>query len=105
MTQTEFNYEAGQAARDAGLDRASSPFYRTELLGWARLAARRVAEAAGSVSYDDVYKVLEEMGKQPELLGPAAGNVFRTGEWVSVEWKASERESNHARPMRVWRLK
>ncbi len=105
MTQTEFNYEAGSDARDAGLDRASNPFYRRELLEWARLAARRVAEAAGSVSYDDVYKVLEEMGKNPELLGPAAGNVFRTGEWVSIGWKPSERKSNNARPIRVWRLK
>ncbi len=103
--QATFNFKAGQAARDAGLDRASNPFYRKELLEWARLSAKRIARAAGRVSYDDVYRVLEYTGKQPELLGSAAGNVFRTGEWESVGWKPSERKSNHARPMRVWRLK
>jgi hypothetical protein len=49
MIQSLFDYEAGQAERDAGFDRASNPFYRRELLEWARLAARRVAEASGSV--------------------------------------------------------
>jgi hypothetical protein len=97
--------EAGQADRDAGLDRASNPFYRRELLEWAQLAAKRYARASGSVSYDDVYRVLEDIGKQPELLGNAAGLVFRGAEWEPVGWKQSERKTNHARAMRVWRLR
>lgn len=105
MIQSLFDYEAGQAERDAGFDRASNPFYRRELLEWARLAARRVAEASGSVCYDDVYQVLEEMGKQPELLGNAAGLVFRGAEWEPVGWKQSERKTNHARAMRMWKLR
>jgi hypothetical protein len=105
MTQTTFDYEAGQADRDAGLDRASNPFYRRELLEWARGVAQRIAKTFGSASYDDVYCVLEEQGKHPELLGNAAGLVFRGAEWKPVGWKQSERKTNHARAMRVWRLR
>jgi len=53
MTQTTFDYEAGQADRDAGLDRASNPFYRRELLEWARRVTQRIAKTFGSASYDD----------------------------------------------------
>lgn len=33
------------------------------------------------------------------------GALFRTGEWKAVGWKISRAPENHARPIRVWRLK
>jgi hypothetical protein len=105
MTQTEFNYEAGQEARDAGLERASNPFFRRKALDDARSIARAWAQRNGSVTFDDVYLEMKILNKHPENLGPAAGNVFRTGEFIPCGWKQSNRESNHARAMRVWRLK
>jgi hypothetical protein len=106
MTQDTFNFSEGKAARDAGLDRAGNPFYRRELLDKARDAARILGGAGErDVTYDDVYLYLLTHGRDPSLLGPAAGKVFLNKDWVSVGWKQSERVSNHARAMRVWRLK
>jgi hypothetical protein len=104
MTQTVFDYKAGQAERDAGLDRASNPFYRRELLSKARTLAFIMAHI-GPITFDDVYEQMEKNELHPELLGNAAGLVFRGAEWEPVGWKQSERKTNHARAMRVWRLK
>ena len=38
-------------------------------------------------------------------LGPAAGSLFRGGDWFAVGWKASSRVGNHGRMIRQWRLK
>jgi hypothetical protein len=44
-------------------------------------------------------------GEEPELLGNAAGSIFRGVEWECVGWKQSERKTNHARAIRIWRLR
>jgi hypothetical protein len=105
MTQTTFDYEAGQAARDAGLDRASNPFYRRELLESAKKHAIALGHTLGEVTADDVFRRMMNYGEQPELLGNAAGSIFRGAEWECVGWKQSERKTNHARAIRIWRMK
>jgi hypothetical protein len=105
MVQATFDYEAGQAAKEAGLDRACNPHFRKDLLGLAQYAAHSYANAHDSVTYDDVYRILDGIGREPELLGNAAGAVFRGDEWECIGWKPSERVTNHKRPIRIWRLR
>jgi hypothetical protein len=52
------------------------------------------------VTTDDVFQFLD-----PRCLGNAAGQIFRGAEWEFVEWRESKRPSNHARPVRAWRLR
>jgi hypothetical protein len=105
MTQTEFDYEAGHEARDAGLDRAGNPFYRRELLERAKAHAIELGHTLGEVTADDVFRRMLNYGEEPELLGNAAGSIFRGVEWECVGWKQSERKTNHARAIRIWRLR
>ena len=54
MTQDAFDFEAAQALRDEGLDRASNPLFRRELLESARRHARELAAIFGVVTIDQV---------------------------------------------------
>jgi hypothetical protein len=105
VTQDVFNFAEGQEARDAGLDRAGSPFYRRELLESAKAHAIALGHAIGEVTADDVFRRMLNWGQEPELLGNAAGSIFRGSEWVCVGVKQSERKSRHAGKISVWRLK
>jgi hypothetical protein len=106
MVQATFDYEAGQAAKEQGLDRACNPHFRKNLLQYAKNTAYLIAYCEGQATFDDVYRDMEN-GKtmRPELLGNAAGAVFRGEEWECIGWKPSERVTNHKRPIRIWRLR
>src|SRR3974390_296665 len=73
-------------------------------LNKARYAAVLYAKRHGTVTADDVYLYLLTSGSDTDL-GPAWGSVFREGFVWTGEWKPSSRPSNHARMIRVWRLK
>ena len=106
MTQTEFRFDVaeGRKQRDAGIAQASDMLSRRFLLELARDIATLHARKHGSVTYDDVYSEMSDKGFRPDLLGNAAGSVFRGKEWqFTGEWRQSERVSNHARVNRVWR--
>jgi hypothetical protein len=105
MTQTTFDYEAGQAAKEQGLDRACNPFYRRQLIACAKSVAHLLADQTGPTTFDDVYKFMEDAGWHPEVIGNAAGSIFRDPWFECIGWKPSERVTNHKRPIRVWRLK
>lgn len=66
----------------------------------AQLLAQFLAGTRGVVTTDDVFQFLD-----PRCLGNAAGQIFRGAEWEFVEWRESKRPSNHARPVRAWRLR
>jgi hypothetical protein len=52
-----------------------------------------------------VFAEMEENGLRPDLLGNAWGSIFRGKEWECIGWRKSTRVSNHARAIRIWRLK
>ena len=55
---------------------------------------------------DDVDIALADLKRTHAELGNAAGAIFRDGNWrFTGQWQASTRDSNHARPVRVWQLK
>jgi hypothetical protein len=107
VTQEELSFDLaeGERLRDAGIAQAQDAFSRRNLIIAARQIALRIASERGCVTADDVYAEMEKQNLDPELLGNAAGSLFRGKEFVFFgEWKKSSRVSNHARMNRVWHL-
>jgi hypothetical protein len=106
MTQTGFDFDAAQEARDAGIDRACNPFFRRELLKSAKAHALALGHSLGLVTVDDVKRRMLNYGEDPTLLGNAAGGIFRQDPaWEYAGSRQSERESRHAGRISVWRLR
>ena len=99
---TQMDLLEGQRLKERGMALAADAV--PTLLDRARAYARRHATVWGQVTADDVSEWLEQQGL-PDL-GPAAGSLFRGKEW---EWTGSfvqsSRVANHARLLRVWRLR
>lgn len=76
-------------------------------LGYARMVAKHIAFTRRPyiVTADDVGAELERRGYSGNL-GPAAGSLFKGPEWEFTGQRIrSTRKSNHARELKVWRLK
>ena len=92
--------------RDQGISVAVAT--RAELVAVIRaelkqIAARRMSKLATA---DDVHEILIALKMRHSDLGNAAGALFRDGHWLFTgEWKQSMRSPNHARAIRVWKLK
>ena len=77
---------------------------KEELLHLARAVARNIAHLHGYAHADMVGRVLRGYGIR--TLGPAAGSIFKGGDWEwTGDWVKSKRITNHSRMLRVWRLK
>ena len=99
-----FDLSLGRAQREAGMRLAST--HRGAVLHAARAIAVRVAQGRADrcVTADDVYRHLGAGDKQ--RLGNAAGSLFRGGRWeFTGHWKHSRRITNHARDIKIWRLR
>ena len=108
MEQEGFNFDLaeGERLRDAGVQQAADMMGRRFQLEKAREVAAHHAHSHGEVTYDNVYLEMQVLGYRPELLGKAAAAVFSGPEWEPTgEWRRSGRVTNHARAIRVWRLR
>lgn len=106
MSTQTYSLFAGALARDEGMAQAAA--CRNPLVDKVRRHLRHLAaeRADRLVTADDAYKFLEAIGESESALGAAAGSIFRSPEWEATGcWTPSTRVSNHARPVRVWRLK
>ena len=108
MTQTDllFDLDLGLALKREGIERASEG--RSDALALGRAYAKKVALSRPDrlVSADDVTFAFVRAGLPADLLGPAAGALFKTPEFeFSGKWMPSNRTSNHGRMNRLWRLK
>ena len=104
MTQDAFNFDAAQAARDVGIDRACNPAFRKEALRKAKAHAIALGLALGKVTADDVKRRMLNYGDDPDNLGNAAGAIFRQDPaWEYVGSKPSEQVKRHAGRISVWR--
>lgn len=100
----DFDAMAGRAAANAGIEQAKKN--RGVPYGIACRLAEEIARKDGEVHMDAVIKLASARGMDLSDLGPAAGGVFRDKKkWEFVRWTHSERESNHASDLRVWRLR
>ena len=103
MTQTDL-FDAAESRRRKERGMALAADAAPTLLDRARAYAQATAIVRGSVTADDVSEWLEQQGL-PDL-GPAAGSLFRGPEWeFTGRFVQSTRKTNHARLLRVWRLK
>jgi len=101
-----FNLDDGMKLRDEGMLLASSK--RAYILSYARVLAVTIAKNKPDkrVTADDVYRQLGLLGLDWNILGNAAGSLFRGDRWeFTGERKKSVRISNHARWIMVWKLK
>jgi hypothetical protein len=107
MTQGQltFDLSEGERRKEDGITQAEDAYSRRSLIVIARKIALDIASDRGSVTADDVFMEMEKRNLNPELLGNAAGSLFRGKEFVFFgDWKKSARVSNHARMNRVWHL-
>ncbi len=103
MRQVDWDLEEGLRLKESGMRQAAEN--RPTLLDYARSLAKQIARnrADRCCTADDVGRIMQGQGYD---LGPAAGSLFRDGAWVwTGEFVPSKRQSNHARLLRVWRLK
>ena len=101
--KTLFSLQESLEAKTNGMqvaeDNAADP------LELARSIARRLARENGETNADAVGAILFNQ-HGIKSLGPAAGSVFKGNEWVFTGKRVqSTRVKNHARELKVWRLK
>lgn len=99
---SQMNLPLGESLKKDGMKNAADANH--EVLMLAREIALHLAKQTGGRCHADmVQSVLIANGLE---LGNAAGSLFKTQDW---EWTGdfvkSDRVSNHARIIRVWRLK
>ena len=97
-----FDAEKGEQLKDDGM--AIAAFNKQADLAHARMVAKILAErdALRITTADEVQEVMTERGVS---LGNAAGSIFKGKHWQwTGQWVKSNRVSNHARFIRVWRL-
>jgi hypothetical protein len=102
-----FDLPAGIKAKEEGIALAVSN--RPQIVEIAKAVSEDVARADPDreADMDRVQLALAEMGFSPSALGPAAGGVFLCRKKWEFTGKRilSKRKKNHARELKVWRLK
>jgi hypothetical protein len=103
MTQSDL-FDAAESRRRKAHGMAIAADAVPTMLDRARFFAAGLAVLQGEVTADDVSEWLEAKGL-PDL-GPAAGSLFRGKEWeFTGRFIQSTRKTNHARLLRIWRLR
>lgn len=103
MSKKVFDLAAGESLKEMGMLFAATS--RLQELEIARKIAREIAVASPdrTCDADQVQVRLIEMGID---LGNSAGSLFKDARWVwSGKFRKSSRKSNHARIIRVWKLR
>lgn len=107
MTQTDliFELDLGLALKEMGLERASEARSDALALGRAYCKKAALSRPERLSDADDAALGFQLAGLPPDLLGPAAGNLFRTGDWEPTDrFVPSARVSRRGGLNRVWRL-
>ena len=99
MTQLPFDFIAGKAAKDAGLDSVESN--NPNFVANMRLVAKEIVLACGRVSCDDLRVYARDNNIVPSHPN-AWGAIFRGKGWKQIGRKKSKLVTNHAREIRIW---
>lgn len=101
-----FDHAESERRKASGMELAE--LNRFALLQVARGIAVDLCRRNGQCTADDVFIEAEKLknGLTPESLGPASGSIFKPKyfEFTGLRVK-SARKTNHARELKVWRLK
>lgn len=101
----------GARLKRNGMKAAATNQARRGMLLEVKRAAVEAAWTRREVTIEDAYRVaMRRTGKTlreiTDTLGPAAGSVFKGGEWsfTGSRRRAKMNRKNHARELKVWRL-
>lgn len=99
-----FDHAESERRKASGMELAE--LKRFELLQVARGIAVDLCRRNGQCTADDVFIEAENRGTDLSDLGPASGSIFKPKyfEFTGLRVK-SARKTNHARELKVWRLK
>ena len=98
-----FEAQKSESRKEHGMAAAAEA--KASSLEIAREIARELCRTRGECTADDVGELLWER-YQIKTLGPAAGSLFKSGEFVPTGlMRKSARKKNHARLLFVWRLR
>lgn len=100
--QIGFDFDAGKARKEAGLDSVEE--HNERFVRIMRQRAEYVAIRFGTVTSDDLRKYAKYRGLEPEHPN-CWGSLIRGPRWVCVGRTKSKLKSNHAREIRVWALR
>lgn len=101
-----FDHALSLALKDEGMALAAEK--RQELLHWVREIAVSICRQRGVVTADDVGKYVYDKHQIDiaKRLGPAMGSLFKDSRFEFTGSRVkSARKKNHAREVKVWRLK
>lgn len=105
MNQIGLIFDAEESSDRKRIGMAQAAVNRNVLLDKAREIARLLAQRHGETNSDAVSQELMQRG-YPDCIGPAAGSIFKTSEWVFTgRFVNSTRITNHSRLLRVWALR
>ncbi len=105
MTESQYDlFDARESEHRKQEGMRLAAMSNAEKLQIARKIAREIATITnGTCTADQVGRRLNKLGID---LGPAAGSVFKTSDWVFTGRRVnSHRKTNHARELKVWALK
>ena len=105
MTNDTRRFDLREGRRKGSVGNKLAASRHSYLLRYARSLAVSIAleRPDGGVTADDVYEQLIQRGIDVQLLGNAAGSLFRGKNWIfSGERRQSRRVSNHGRWIMVW---
>jgi hypothetical protein len=97
-----FDWEKSVSRKEHGIDAAAAS--KSVVLQQAREIAAELCRLYGETDADEVGKVMDER-HGVETMGPAAGAIFRQGFEFTGRRKTSSRKKNHAREIKIWKLK
>jgi hypothetical protein len=100
-----FDFFESERRKRLGMKDAAENETRVDDLDFARNVARCLArQNPDRECYaDQVGEILDQEGIE---LGPSSGSIFKGSEWEFTGKRIkSSRKSNHARELKVWRLK
>ena len=104
LSKQIFDYELGKQLKRQGMSVAEAA--NLSDLELARTIARTIAKNGdGTCDADQVGRVLKRH-YGIDTLGPAAGSLFKGEDWeFTGDRRRSARAKNHAREIKVWRLR
>ena len=98
----DFDGPKSESLKKRGMSSAAAA--NSEPLALARSIAVELCHRHGETDADAVGRLLRQR-HGIETLGPSAGSIFKSGFEFTGKRRRSERKKNHAREIKIWRLK
>jgi len=101
--KTEFDRKESETRKETGMAQGADADGKPEMLEQARDIARELCQLHGETHADAVGLLMNER-HGVATMGPAAGSIFKVGFTFTGRRVRSDRKTNHAREIKIWRL-